>query len=174
LIGPQIDCRSCLATPRVHPITNSDFAHCGTPLCNHPTRIRVLSRTGVAQPCGGEKRRSWAEDRAIDLPMIDFFARGGRLRPSWHGDRLPSLDFPVFVDLYQRRRPRPRSFVSETIGLDLVEEAIVRMAARCSDPSSCEQSRDPEGTAIDGCAPMTDAGRGTYGLGGAVGLHVAS
>src|SRR5581483_1741638 len=25
----------------------------------------------------------------IDLPMIDFFGRGGRLKPSWYGDCLP-------------------------------------------------------------------------------------
>jgi S-(hydroxymethyl)mycothiol dehydrogenase len=35
----------------------------------------------------------------IDLPMIDFFGRGGRLKPSWYGDCLPSRDFPMLVDL---------------------------------------------------------------------------
>jgi S-(hydroxymethyl)mycothiol dehydrogenase len=63
----------------------------------------------------------------IDLPMIDFFGRGGRLRPSWYGDCLPSRDFPVLVDLYlQGRLPLDR-FVSETIPLDGVEEAFGRM-----------------------------------------------
>src|SRR5271163_441325 len=39
-------------------------------------------------------------DMRIDLPMIEFFGRGGRLKPSWYGDCLPSRDFPVLVDLY--------------------------------------------------------------------------
>jgi len=39
-------------------------------------------------------------DMRIDLPMIEFFGRGGQLRPSWYGDCLPSRDFPMLVDLY--------------------------------------------------------------------------
>lgn len=66
-------------------------------------------------------------DMRIDLPMIDFFARGGQLRPSWYGDCLPSRDFPVLVDLYQRGRLDLDRFVSETIDLDQVEEAFARM-----------------------------------------------
>ncbi len=63
----------------------------------------------------------------IDLPMIDFFGRGGRLRPSWYGDCLPSRDFPVLVDLYLQGRLDLDRFVSETIGLGDVEEAFHRM-----------------------------------------------
>jgi len=37
------------------------------------------------------------------IPMIDFFGRGGALRPSWYGDCLPSRDFPLLIDLYLRR-----------------------------------------------------------------------
>jgi len=63
----------------------------------------------------------------IELPMIDFFGRGGRLKPSWYGDCLPSRDFPMLVDLHlQGRLPLDR-FVSETIGLDDVEEAFHKM-----------------------------------------------
>jgi S-(hydroxymethyl)mycothiol dehydrogenase len=63
----------------------------------------------------------------IDLPMIDFFGRGGRLKPSWYGDCLPSRDFPMLIDLHlQGRLPLDR-FVSETIGLDAVEEAFHKM-----------------------------------------------
>ncbi|MGH3624497.1 MAG: S-(hydroxymethyl)mycothiol dehydrogenase, partial [Sciscionella sp.] len=29
----------------------------------------------------------------LELPLIDFFARGGRLKSSWYGDCLPSRDF---------------------------------------------------------------------------------
>ena len=63
----------------------------------------------------------------MDLPMIDFFGRGGALKPSWYGDCLPSRDFPVLIDLYlQGRLPLDR-FVTETIPLDGVEEAFHRM-----------------------------------------------
>jgi S-(hydroxymethyl)mycothiol dehydrogenase len=63
----------------------------------------------------------------IDLPMIDFFGRGGRLKPSWYGDCLPSRDFPMLVDLYLQGRLDLDRFVSETIALDEVEEAFHRM-----------------------------------------------
>ncbi len=33
-------------------------------------------------------------DMRIDLPMIEFFGRGGRLKPSWYGDCLPSPRLP--------------------------------------------------------------------------------
>jgi len=66
-------------------------------------------------------------DMRIDLPMIDFFGRGGRLKPSWYGDCLPSRDFPMLVDLYLQGRLDLDRFVSETIGLDDVEEAFHRM-----------------------------------------------
>ena len=29
----------------------------------------------------------------IELPMIEFFGRGGALKPSWYGDCLPGRDF---------------------------------------------------------------------------------
>ena len=66
-------------------------------------------------------------DMRIDLPMIDFFGRGGQLKPSWYGDCVPSRDFPMLVDLYLQGRLDLDSFVSETIGLDDVEEAFDRM-----------------------------------------------
>ena len=66
-------------------------------------------------------------DMRIDLPMIEFFGRGGALKPSWYGDCLPSRDFPVLVDLYLDGRLDLDRFVSETIGIDQVEEAFARM-----------------------------------------------
>jgi S-(hydroxymethyl)mycothiol dehydrogenase len=63
----------------------------------------------------------------IELPMIDFFGRGGALKPSWYGDCLPSRDFPVLIDLYRQGRLPLDDFVSETIGLDEVEEAFAKM-----------------------------------------------
>jgi S-(hydroxymethyl)mycothiol dehydrogenase len=66
-------------------------------------------------------------DMRIDLPMIEFFGRGGALKPSWYGDCLPMRDFPKLVDLYLAGRLDLDLFVSETIALDEVEEAFVRM-----------------------------------------------
>jgi S-(hydroxymethyl)mycothiol dehydrogenase len=63
----------------------------------------------------------------IELPMIDFFGRGGRLKPSWYGDCLPSRDFPMLIDLYLQGRLPLDDFVSETIGIDEVEEAFAKM-----------------------------------------------
>ena len=66
-------------------------------------------------------------DMRLELPMIDFFGRGGQLKPSWYGDCLPSRDFPMMVDLYLQGRLDLDRFVSETIGLGDVEEAFHRM-----------------------------------------------
>jgi S-(hydroxymethyl)mycothiol dehydrogenase len=62
-----------------------------------------------------------------DIPMIEFFGRGGALKPSWYGDCLPSRDFPMLIDLYLQGRFDLDRFVSETIDLDQVEEAFHRM-----------------------------------------------
>jgi S-(hydroxymethyl)mycothiol dehydrogenase len=62
-----------------------------------------------------------------DIPMIEFFGRGGALKPSWYGDCLPSKDFPMLIDLYLQGRLDLDRFVSETIALDQVEEAFHRM-----------------------------------------------
>ena len=63
----------------------------------------------------------------IELPMIEFFGRGGALKPSWYGDCLPSRDFPMLIDLYLDGRLDLERFVSETIGLDDIEEAFHKM-----------------------------------------------
>ena len=63
----------------------------------------------------------------MELPMIDFFGRGGQLKPSWYGDCLPSRDFPMLIDLHLQGRLDLDRFVSETIALDQVEDAFHRM-----------------------------------------------
>jgi S-(hydroxymethyl)mycothiol dehydrogenase len=62
-----------------------------------------------------------------DIPMIEFFGRGGALKPSWYGDCLPSRDFPLLVDLHLQGRLPLDKFVSERIGLDAVEDAFAKM-----------------------------------------------
>jgi S-(hydroxymethyl)mycothiol dehydrogenase len=63
----------------------------------------------------------------LELPLIDFFGRGGALRSSWYGDCLPTRDFPILIDAYLAGRLDLDAFVSETIRLDGVEEAFATM-----------------------------------------------
>ncbi|MCP9211943.1 S-(hydroxymethyl)mycothiol dehydrogenase [Streptomyces cucumeris] len=63
----------------------------------------------------------------LELPLLDVFGRGGALKSSWYGDCLPSRDFPMLIDLYTQGRLDLDAFVTETIGLDEVEQAFTRM-----------------------------------------------
>ncbi|PWK86239.1 S-(hydroxymethyl)mycothiol dehydrogenase [Lentzea atacamensis] len=66
-------------------------------------------------------------DMKLEMPLIDFFSRGGSLKSSWYGDCLPSRDFPMLVDLYQQGRFDLDAFVTEEISLDGVEGAFEKM-----------------------------------------------
>jgi S-(hydroxymethyl)mycothiol dehydrogenase len=66
-------------------------------------------------------------DMKLELPLLDFFGRGGSLKSSWYGDCLPSRDFPMLVDLHLQGRLPLEKFVSETIALDQVEDAFAKM-----------------------------------------------
>ncbi len=66
-------------------------------------------------------------DMTLEMPLIDFFSRGGALKSSWYGDCLPERDFPALVDLYQQGRLPLEKFVSERVKLDQVEEAFATM-----------------------------------------------
>jgi S-(hydroxymethyl)mycothiol dehydrogenase len=66
-------------------------------------------------------------DMRLELPLLDFFGRGGSLKSSWYGDCLPDRDFPMLVDLHLQGRLPLEKFVSETIGLGAVEEAFAKM-----------------------------------------------
>ena len=63
----------------------------------------------------------------LEVPMIEFFGRGGALKPSWYGDCLPTRDFPLLIDLYLSGRFPLDRFVTETVALDDVEEAFAKM-----------------------------------------------
>lgn len=67
-------------------------------------------------------------DARIDIPLADVFSRGGSLRSSWYGDCLPERDVPMLPDLHAQGRLDLDVFVSETIGLDEVNEAFARMS----------------------------------------------
>jgi S-(hydroxymethyl)mycothiol dehydrogenase len=64
----------------------------------------------------------------LELPLLDVFGRGGRLKSSWYGDCLPDRDFPMLTDLHLQGRLPLEKFVSETIAIGDVEEAFAKMA----------------------------------------------
>jgi S-(hydroxymethyl)mycothiol dehydrogenase len=66
-------------------------------------------------------------DMTLEMPLVDFFSRGGSLKSSWYGDCLPERDFPTLISLYLQGRLPLEKFVSERIGLDAVEEAFHKM-----------------------------------------------
>jgi S-(hydroxymethyl)mycothiol dehydrogenase len=66
-------------------------------------------------------------EMTFEVPLIDIFGRGGAMKSSWYGDCLPSRDFPALIDLHLQGHLPLERFVSETIGLDDVEEAFHRM-----------------------------------------------
>ncbi|MFF3543562.1 S-(hydroxymethyl)mycothiol dehydrogenase [Streptomyces platensis] len=68
-------------------------------------------------------------DMTLELPLLDVFGRGGALKSSWYGDCLPSRDFPMLVDLHLQGRIDLGAFVTETIGIEDVEQAFARMHA---------------------------------------------
>ncbi|MBP2371130.1 S-(hydroxymethyl)mycothiol dehydrogenase [Pseudonocardia parietis] len=67
--------------------------------------------------------------QAPEIPLIDYFGRGGALKSSWYGDCLPSRDFPMYVDLYLQGRFPLDKFVTEEIGINDIESAFDKMHA---------------------------------------------
>ena len=65
----------------------------------------------------------------LEMPLVDFFSRGGSLKSSWYGDCLPERDFPTLISLYMHGRLPLEKFVSERIGLDDIEDAFHKMHA---------------------------------------------
>jgi len=63
----------------------------------------------------------------LQMPLLDFFGRGGSLKSAWYGDCLPERDFPMLVDQYRLGRLPLDEFVTETIALDEVNEAFETM-----------------------------------------------
>mgnify|MGYP000305322452 FL=1 len=66
-------------------------------------------------------------DMTLEMPLVDFFSRGGALKSSWYGDCLPERDFPTLISLYRQGRLPLEKFVSERIGLEQIEEAFHKM-----------------------------------------------
>ena len=68
-------------------------------------------------------------DMKLEMPLVDFFSRGGSLKSSWYGDCRPERDFPTLISLYLQGRLPLEKFVSERITLDAVEDAFHKMHA---------------------------------------------
>jgi len=92
-------------------------------------RPEVFRQAFLARDLAGTLVQVGVPDPAmtVEIPMIEFFGRGGALKPSWYGDCLPTRDFPVLIDLYLSGRFPLDRFVTETVPLDGVEEAFAKM-----------------------------------------------
>jgi S-(hydroxymethyl)mycothiol dehydrogenase len=110
----------------IRALTDGNGADVCIEAVGHP---EVMRQAFYARDLAGTLVQVGVPDPAmtIELPMIEFFGRGGRLKPSWYGDCLPSRDFPMLVDLYLQGRLPLDKFVSETIPLDAVEDAFHKM-----------------------------------------------
>ena len=74
-----------------------------------------------------------------DIPMIEFFGRGGALKPSWYGDCLPE---PRLPDAHRPvpagpARPRPRSCPSASASTTSRRRSTRWSGARCCARSWC-------------------------------------
>jgi S-(hydroxymethyl)mycothiol dehydrogenase len=110
----------------IRALTDGNGADVCIEAVGHP---EVLEQAFYARDLAGTVVQVGVPDPSmrIELPMIDFFGRGGALKPSWYGDCLPSRDFPMLIDLYLAGRLDLDKFVSETIALDEVEAAFHKM-----------------------------------------------
>jgi S-(hydroxymethyl)mycothiol dehydrogenase len=111
----------------IRAITGGDGADVCIEAVGHPD---VLRQAFYARDLAGTVVQVGVPSPAMalpEIPMIDFFGRGGALKPSWYGDCLPTRDFPLLTDLYLQGRFDLDRFVSETVSLDDVEAAFARM-----------------------------------------------
>jgi S-(hydroxymethyl)mycothiol dehydrogenase len=121
-----VDAGATNAVEAIKALTGGNGADVCIEAVGHP---KVMEQAFLARDLAGTLVQVGVPtpDMHIDLPMIEFFGRGGALKPSWYGDCLPSRDFPMLVDLYLDGRLDLDRFVSETIGLGDVEAAFDRM-----------------------------------------------
>jgi S-(hydroxymethyl)mycothiol dehydrogenase len=121
-----VDASSTDPVEAVRSLTDGNGANVCIEAVGHP---RVMEQAFFARDLAGTLVQVGVPtpDMRMDMPMIEFFGRGGALKPSWYGDCLPSRDFPMLVDLYLDGRLDLDRFVSETIAIDQVEAAFARM-----------------------------------------------
>ncbi len=66
-------------------------------------------------------------EMTLEMPLLDFFGRGGSVKSSWYGDCLPERDFPVLSELFLHGRLPLDRFVSEQIAITDIEAAFEKM-----------------------------------------------
>lgn len=122
-----INARSEPVVERVRELTNGFGADICVEAVGNPS---VLEQAFFARDLAGTVVQVGVPtpDMALPaIPMIEFFGRGGALKPSWYGDCLPSRDFPLLIDLYMQGRFPLDKFVSETIAIGDIENAFAKM-----------------------------------------------
>jgi S-(hydroxymethyl)mycothiol dehydrogenase len=132
ILARQFGATATIAASEVDPVahirelTNGNGADVCIEAVGHP---KVFEQAFFARDLAGTVVQVGVPtpEMLLELPMIEFFGRGGRLKPSWYGDCLPSRDFPMLIDLYLEGRLDLDRFISELIPLDSVEEAFARM-----------------------------------------------
>ena len=67
------------------------------------------------------------QDAKLNLPLAQFFDRGGVLRVAWYGDILPTRDFPTYAALYEQGRLDLDRIVTRVVTLEESEEAFHAM-----------------------------------------------
>lgn len=68
-----------------------------------------------------------SKEAMLNVPVAQFFDRGGKLSVSWYGDCLPTRDFPILADWYSQGKLDLDRMVTRTITLDETEEAFHAM-----------------------------------------------
>ena len=63
----------------------------------------------------------------MELPLQKFFDTGGSLRVSWYGDCLPTRDFPMLANWYERGLLNLDGVVTRLIKLEETEDAFEAM-----------------------------------------------
>ncbi|MEX2394671.1 MAG: zinc-binding dehydrogenase, partial [Actinomycetota bacterium] len=121
-----VDSSSTDAVEAIKELTDGNGAHVTIEAVGRP---ETMLQAFYARDLAGTLVQVGVPDPSmtVELPMIEFFGRGGALKPSWYGDCLPTRDFPMLVDLYLQGRLDLGRFVSETTSLDEVEEAFEKM-----------------------------------------------
>ncbi|MFI9508112.1 S-(hydroxymethyl)mycothiol dehydrogenase [Nocardia sp. NPDC052566] len=71
-----------------------------------------------------------AADERMDIPLRELRVRGGAIKSSWYGDTLPSRDFPALIGLHRQGLLDLDAFVTETISLNEVEQALSKLRHR--------------------------------------------
>ena len=96
---------------------------------------------------------------SLTVPLGRFFDLGGILRVTWYGDCLPTRDFPMLADWYQRGDLDLDRLVTRVIALDETEDAFGAMTRGETLRSVIKLSCASAGPRCDLIAPQAGDGR---------------